>query len=659
MKKLNLLKPKLKSIYLEEGKGQNLKYLYIPKKLDKEALRSDVKAGAVHFKECLEFAEKKPSRMVLIDCNNEEEGMMAATYLAGIYNKADKVYDQWYDSIEEDDIPWNAEEEAKVFEESDFEAELDDIYGDGNEEDVFECVEWDEHPQRIPVIEAGELMRYADDDSFTPFPNPTGFSLGCNNMHGKPPYWLTTREEPVCIVERGGGFGCSFLVQHLKRFDNNRHVFVVLVNKDDAHFEIMDDEEEYESTYMDPRDAKICEMVLEYTAGLVKVKSSEEEMKKYYQVLFENWAHEYDRKLEARFPKNVVVEQVLTMRGEAKSELMEKVYRYILSQENVGQTLTKDDFAVLKRFRVLGLGKEPKKEVKSVQKLHTHLVGMDDVKKQVQSIVDVMKYNKKRQQLGMSNGGYHNVHLLIGAPGTAKTTVAQMLGDIMCEQRLLPSNRFISINGADLKGMYVGHSAPKTKSYFDNYDIILIDEAYSVASERDMDSFSQEAIAHLIIELEKHGMDKLVMFAGYGGTKVNEKDNKMKVFLDANPGIRSRINSTIYFNSYTPDEMVEIVHCQARNQDYQLVKEADELIRSYFEERVKAPDFGNGREARSLLENIAREAAARIMKLPENKQTKKALQELTIVDVQAALAQQREAYVMQRGQLAKKCGFKN
>lgn len=658
MKKLNLLKPKQKTIYLEEGKGQAVKYLYIPKKLDKEALCNDVKAGATHFAECLGFAAKKPARMVIIDCNNEEEGLMAASYLAGIYNQADKVYDELFDCVEEEDIPWNTEEEVKEPEVTDFDTDFYDPLDDINEEDDYDCGNWEEHPQRMPVIEGDMLAHYLDDNSFSPFHNSGSFSLGYNRNNGKPPYWLSARREPICIIDRENTFGSSLLTKHLKRFEKNRHVFLVMVSNRLPRFEDIE-EDEFGGAFWESRDARICELVLEYTAGLVTVKGTEEELKKYYQVLFENWALEFDKKLEPRFPKSVVVEQILSMQGEDKSELIEKVYRYILSQENIGQILTKDDFAILKKFRALGLGKPLKKELQSVQKLQNQLVGMESVKKQVQSIVDVMKYNKKRQQLGLSNGGYHNVHLLIGAPGTAKTTVAQMLGNIMCEQKLLPNNRFISINGADLKGMYVGHSAPKTKSYFDNYDIILIDEAYSVASERDMDSFSQEAIAQLIIELEEHGMDKLVMFAGYGGTKVNEKDNKMKVFLDANPGIRSRINSTIYFNSYTPDEMVEIVHCQARNQDYQLTKEADALMRSYFEERTKAVDFGNGREARSLLENIAREAAARIMKLPEKKQTRKILQQLTLEDVEAALAKQREAYVMQRGQLARKCGFKN
>lgn len=46
-----------------------------------------------------------------------------------------------------------------------------------------------------------------------------------------------------------------------------------------------------------------------------------------------------------------------------------------------------------------------------------------------------------------------------------------------------------------------------------------------------------------------------MIFAGYGGTDVDEKNNKMKEFIDANPGIKSRINSTFYFPSYTAPEM--------------------------------------------------------------------------------------------------------
>jgi SpoVK/Ycf46/Vps4 family AAA+-type ATPase len=399
-------------------------------------------------------------------------------------------------------------------------------------------------------------------------------------------------------------------------------------------------------------------VILEYTAGLFDVACSEKERERYYQLVFENWAHFFGKTLEKRFPKNQIVAQVLEMKNPNKSGLIEKIYRYVLSEETVGDTLKIEDFHILKRFKTLGMMDEKKDRRKTILKMESDLVGMDDVKRQVYEIVDVMKFNKKRAQMGLGSGGFHNVHLLIGAPGTAKTTIAQMMGDIMCEQKLLSGNRFVSINGADLKGMFVGHSAPKTRRYFEDYDIIFIDEAYSLTSERDMDSFSQEALAQLIIELEKHGLDRLVLFAGYGGKNVQDKDNKMNQFLNANPGIRSRINSTIFFNSYTPDEMVEIVHRQAKNQKYVLSHDADELIRTYFEERVKATDFGNGREARSLLENITMKAAVRTMANQDSQITKTMLQKLTAEDVKLALSQIRSSYRQQLGRRGKEYGFK-
>jgi len=84
---------------------------------------------------------------------------------------------------------------------------------------------------------------------------------------------------------------------------------------------------------------------------------------------------------------------------------------------------------------------------------------------------------------------------------------------------------------------------------------------------------------------------------------------------------------------------------------------ADEMMREYFAERVKAEDFGNGREARSLLENTVISAAARVMELPEKKRTRKVMQELTAEDVKEAIQRLSAGNLMQRGRERKVCGF--
>jgi SpoVK/Ycf46/Vps4 family AAA+-type ATPase len=218
------------------------------------------------------------------------------------------------------------------------------------------------------------------------------------------------------------------------------------------------------------------------------------------------------------------------------------------------------------------------------------------------------------------------------------------MGQIMLEEHLLPDNRFACVNGAELKGMYVGHSAPKTKALFEENDIIVIDEAYSIVGDRgESDSFSKEAIAQLIIELEEHSTDKLVIFAGYGGRMVNEKNNKMKDFLDSNPGIKSRITSTIYFDSYTPEQMADIFMNIAGNQKYIVDENARGMVVSHFTARIKDENFGNGREARSLLETAVVYAANRVFKDDKKQYTKEELQTITCEDIAAAIKQVEKA----------------
>lgn len=666
MKKLNLLKPDKRTLYLNHGKGQEVNYLHISEDLTLASLEQDVKAGAALFKDTLETASRKPSQFVVIKSKSEEEGLMAVSYLAGTYNSNRRIPEE-----DEADELWNCEKETKELDIEDFEKDFSLDF----EEDCEDASEdWCESPYRIPIITLQQLRQYTNMTfSHMHMVENNYFVNGVAVNPPKEPYWLSATRESVCILVKSSDtnsriFGydpvTEGLCYELKRFESNKHVYVVIVSEEDVEEDeegekvpVVSDPEDYIDFVMIERQA-ICEIVLEYTAILLEVKCNKEALIDYHVTLFENWAEEMEVSLAKDFPVREMAVRVTAIRNKNKSELMEKVYKFVLAQDGVGTVLCSKDFEIIKKFRLLGLDDEPGNENKSIQKMEQSLVGLEDVKKQIYSIVNVMKYNKKRALLGFGKGGFHNVHMMIGAPGTAKTTIAKLMGNIMKEQKLLKDNKFIAINGADLKGMFVGHSAPKTKAYFDKYDIILIDEAYSMATGNDMDSFSEEAIAQLIIELEKHGMDKLVIFAGYGGKDVSAKDNKMLQFLNANPGIRSRINSTIYFESYNPKQMVDIVYRQAKNGNFKLAPEAEQLIYDYFETRYQLPDFGNGREARSLLENIAMQAASRIMPLSSAKHTKKAMQELTYEDVEAAIQFAKQANEMQQGRQATKCGFR-
>lgn len=645
MRKLNLLKAEERGYYLSDGKGERVDYLYIPTECTTKALKEDVENGALPFTELQKQVEKTKgdfSRIVVLRGNNQEALYMAATYLAGIGNE--KMSEAYNEDMEDM---------------SDWEQGFDDYDYDEAEE----AEEWEELSCRLPLIRSGELIKHSGAMSVTPFGSDF-MSLGIQPTLNTQPYWMSCRKEPVAVLfnkaeERFRAFGeDTSYASLLERFQHNRRVFVLMLEEDVNGVGFDDDEDNLMGNTWEQN---ILRLLLETTADAVWIRTDEKELEDYRKIQFENWLGRLGMTLAPKFPTEDVCKRIVALTEKNKSYLIEKVLCYIRKErrKECSVPLEEQEFDVLRQFKSIA-----EKDVfgnggTHLQRMEKELVGMEAVKKQIRSLVKTMKYAKQREKMGLGKSGIHNTHLLIGAPGTAKTSIGKLLGNVMAEEGLLPDNRFISINGADLKGKFVGHSAPKTHALFEQYDIILIDEAYSLTSgmKGEVDSFGQEALAQLMIELEAHAMDKLVLFAGYGGTGVEEKDNKMKSFLDANPGLKSRINTTIFFDSYTPQEMVQIVHCQAKLQKYTLSGEADDMICAYFAERVKAEDFGNGREARSLLENTVISAAARVMELPEKKRTKKVMQELTAGDVKEAIERLRSGNRMQRGRERRVCGF--
>ncbi|MCR5022746.1 MAG: AAA family ATPase [Lachnospiraceae bacterium] len=655
MNKLNLLAPEEVSGYLN-GRGRELvKYLTVPN-IGRKELKDDIKKGALFFKAIEEIADKRPSKTVVIRTDNRENGLMALSYLAAIYNEHDRVPGP--------DCVCDLDEEAG---EDYFEIGLDE---DEDGEDAGRpCEEFEESPWRIPLINASDIRQYLGDPDFDVF-GSGGFGMqGQNNVRNREPWWSTCRKEPVCILNEGQGYVTQDIYNEFSRrvgnyFKGNRHIFVlemasnIRIGTLDGIF-IDDEGEEEEETFENP---SFTRMVLETAAEVIDIKGEwdKDKVKSYRMTQFENWLEKESFKLEEGFNEAKIVGRIMNMKNESKSALIHQIVHYIREQVNSGEILTEKNFDILKRFANI-IDRAEHRET-SARQMEKQLYGMEEVKKRVREVVDVMKYNKRRESLGFKKGGFHNVHLFVGAPGTAKTQTAQFMGNMMMEQNLLPGNRFTCVNGADLKGMYVGHTAPKVKRLFEENDIIMIDEAYSLTPKDDYsrngDLFSQEAIATLITEIEAHGTEKLVIFAGYGGVNVEKKDNLMKRFIDSNPGLKSRINSTIFFSSYSPEEMVEIVHRQAKYQEYSLSRKADKLILEYFKDRAESRDFGNGREARSLLQNAAIFAAIRTKDLKATKANKRRLQEITVSDIRNAIERQRNANAVQRGRLST-LGFNN
>jgi hypothetical protein len=83
------------------------------------------------------------------------------------------------------------------------------------------------------------------------------------------------------------------------------------------------------------------------------------------------------------------------------------------------------------------------------------------------------------------------------------------------------------MNALDLKGQYVGHTAPRVISKIKSAmgGCLFLDEAYALAGK---DEFSQEAVRTLLTEVENNRTSVLIILAGYR--------DKMQTFMRADPG---------------------------------------------------------------------------------------------------------------------------
>jgi hypothetical protein len=633
---LNLRKPNLKTGRFGRRKTEQYEYLQLNLSLGLDELQEDVEAGAKQYAVVAEALQKNLSRVILVNSDNREEGLGAVSYLMSVLAQ-DRIY-----------VSPEKEPDYKAWDSGmdDF-FDQEEMWDEDEEDDESSVTEWVERIDRIPVVAMSDIRAYCNgfDENDGVYPVMLGGLIGVaradNGKNG--PYWANCDKQAICI-DRGKDFS-PWKAEDIKLLDmfagNKRVILLNYGNEREENIAFVSEEKRVDIEYEEYRDF-ICELLLYFSADTINVHMEEGDRREFYNILFQDWVEEYGLHLGKDVDTQGLVDQILELRRNDKSFFMEQLVRYLVKKGAGKEVLTTGDLEASEIFQMLCKSRDSLEP--AIAKMERTIVGQDRVKQQVLDYVNTLKYVKRCKQMGIPVEDYHSVYMLVGPPGTAKTTIAKLMGTMMKEERLLPNDRFISINGAELKGKYVGHSAPRTKAIFDEYDIIFIDEAYSITSSQfgEMDSFGQEAMAQLMIELEKHSQDKLVIFAGYGGPDVLEKDNKMKAFVNANPGLRSRISATISFSAYSPEDMLAIVHRQAGNMGLQLEEKADPCILEYFRERTQDSNFGNGREGRSFLENCMVSVAGRIMKLPVSEQTMKCMTTILEEDVKDSIKRMRE-----------------
>ena len=266
--------------------------------------------------------------------------------------------------------------------------------------------------------------------------------------------------------------------------------------------------------------------------------------------------------------------------------------------------------AVLLKEEDFGIYAKSEENFNLDEKLN-EVVGLNEVKEFIRSLQAQLKIREQRKSLGLPVNESQTLHMIFkGNPGTGKTTMARIVGEVLYSMGVLNSKTFVETDRSGLVAGYVGQTAIKTKEKIESAigGILFIDEAYALAQDAGSGSgFGKEAIDALVKGMDDNRENLLVILAGYS--------DDMDKFLDTNPGLKSRFANIIEFKDYSVDDLLIIADNLFRNKGYVITKEARLKMKDIFKEACKVSDFGNGRYVRNIFEKAVRNQAVRLEKI--------------------------------------------
>ena len=267
---------------------------------------------------------------------------------------------------------------------------------------------------------------------------------------------------------------------------------------------------------------------------------------------------------------------------------------------------------------------EPGEDAKSaLLALLTHMQGQEDSSDSEDEYEDPPYVAKCGERLKLLQG--HFVHtLLLGKPGTGKTTFASLMVDVWDALGIIDKRRFRITKRSDWVGKYQGHSVQKAKKLIQDCKggVIFIDEAYSLISAKDGDDMYGREVLTEIVEAMSN-LDKQVIFimAGY--------ENDMKQLFEANAGLERRFGYVYRFKP-PPATMIEHIFTkQLKESRWKCAKSENKDIRDFFSRNFAKLTHGGGSTKQLIFHS---KQAAIVRQFPE-----KSNSELILADLEEGL----------------------
>ena len=265
--------------------------------------------------------------------------------------------------------------------------------------------------------------------------------------------------------------------------------------------------------------------------------------------------------------------------------------------EQEKNTIVFEDFKYLNEVDTCGWHPSislEQKEGDCSQRLN-RMVGLKSVKTKIQRIKRSMEYAQKHPRKNNKKPQMH--FCFYGNPGTGKTTVAKLLGEILAEYGVCETNKVVCCDRSTLVAGYTGQTAIKTNEVVDSSfgGILFIDEIYNLTTS-EHDDFGKEARDTLLKRLEDDRDKFTAILAGY--------KKETEEFLSTNSGLKSRITDYIEFEDYTPEELHQIMNNLIIEEDFCINQDGEAKAVAFINETYQYRDskFGNARWIRTFVE---------------------------------------------------------
>jgi stage V sporulation protein K len=250
------------------------------------------------------------------------------------------------------------------------------------------------------------------------------------------------------------------------------------------------------------------------------------------------------------------------------------------------------------------------KQIKNAMGELDRLIGLDEVKDEIKKLRALMLMHAAKKNMGvLKEGQEHAMHLVFtGNPGTGKTTVARIVGQMYKDLGILEKGHVVEVDRSDLVAGYIGQTEGKTKEKIEEAlgGVLFIDEAYALEVPDSGKDFGKEAVATILKAMEDHRDELVVIVAGYPAP--------MGRFINSNPGLESRFNKYINFKNYEGKELGQIFDLMMADRGMTISDEARDAAVVVFENESRTANekFGNGRYIRNFVEKLEQEQAFRL-----------------------------------------------